>query len=470
MTISAVVDGGQTLAPDHRLPERDLLLDPMAMESRIGRIVGFPEHVVIERCALRRVKYRLGESLRVMYEVDVNGCRHVLTARAFPNHEVLDLSKFLGDGEAVHTCLCGTTLSSVSVDPTTNSVWWAFPADRRLKDLDDIAAPSPDWPQWPAAANLGWVRSELVEYRPEHCVTVRCTNASNQTIGFAKSFASGSARKLFARYNTVSSALAQVSGQVTGQVNGQVIGQVNHELSNEVRVPRALLWSERYQTLLLEPLPGLPWDQGGVTTLPATLGKLGRAIASIHQLTPVDLPRFDRLDTNRVLHCTELIAIARPDVGGLCSELQQLIGNGPPSVSPSVFLHGDVHPKNALCTPGQISLLDFDQASEGPAAADVASLLAVLHHGAIVNPSGPFAEAGLLGDCFAQGYASVRALPDADELRWFVAAALVAERAMRAVNRVNRSSLEHLETILAAALKTLRSTTIQRTTLQETTR
>jgi hypothetical protein len=61
-------------------------------------------------------------------------------------------------------------------------------------------------------------------------------------------------------------------------------------------------------------------------------------------------------------------------------------------------------------------------------------------------------------------------LPDADELRWFVAAALVAERAMRAVNRVNRSSLEHLETILAAALKTLRSTTIQRTTLQETTR
>jgi aminoglycoside phosphotransferase (APT) family kinase protein len=163
-----------------------------------------------------------------------------------------------------------------------------------------------------------------------------------------------------------------------------------------VRCPRVLWLSEYCSTLVLEAMPGLAWSDQNTVNLPQALEALGRAIAIVHELPAYDLPLFDRLDIGRVLHCTELIAIARPDVAELCRELQELLGGGPPrATTPPVFLHGDVHPKNALQSEHGIALLDFDQAGLGPAAADVASLLAVLRQGAIVNPSGPFADTDL---------------------------------------------------------------------------
>ncbi len=415
------------LAFDAQLPFRDEYLDPTLMAARIGRIVGLPDSAVIDRCELRRVKYRLGESLRVLYEIDVNRCRHVFTARAFPVNQAVN-STLLSD-IGMHTCECGVSLRRVSFDPISNAVWWSFPADRNLAHLADVIAPSPQW-----AAELGWVTSELVEYRPEHSATVRCIGDRNQTVGFAKTYANQSATLFADRYSRVAEGLTQHSG---------------------VRSPRVLWCSEPHATLLLEAMPGTLWSDESTTNLPHTLEALGRAIAMVHGLPAHDLPRFDRLDTDRVVHCTELIAIARPDVADLCRELHDLLHDGPPMTTTPVFLHGDVHPKNALHSADGIALLDFDQAGIGPAVADVSSLLAVLRHGSIVNPSG-FADPDQLGASFLHGYESIGARMSSEELSWFTAAALVAERAMRAVNRVNRASLTHLPAILTDAIRTLR--------------
>ena len=54
------------------------------------------------------------------------------------------------------------------------------------------------------------------------------------------------------------------------------------------------------------------------------------------------------------------------------------------------------------------------------------------------------------------GYASLRRLPNEATLRWYLAAALVAERGLRAVNRVQPEGLVHLNEILAAAAEVLR--------------
>ncbi len=108
------------------------------------------------------------------------------------------------------------------------------------------------------------------------------------------------------------------------------------------------------------------------------------------------------------------------------------------------MLHGDCHPKNALVDGKQIGLVDLDQAGTGPAAADLGSLLARLHVDELVG--GP--SAAPLAAAVSAGYAGVRPLPGDRSLQWHTAAALLAEQAMRAVNRVRLPVLDRLDALL----------------------
>ncbi len=79
-------------------------------------------------------------------------------------------------------------------------------------------------------------------------------------------------------------------------------------------------------------------------------------------------------------------------------------------------------------------MIDFDQGGSGAAAADMGSVLGTLLTTQLLRPD---TAVDGLGAAFLDGYRAVRALPSGAELRWYTAAALVAERAIRAVNRVN---------------------------------
>ena len=61
------------LAPDARLPRRDTLLDAPAMAERLSRLLGADGPVAIDRYDRGRVKYKLGDSLRVLHEVEIDG-------------------------------------------------------------------------------------------------------------------------------------------------------------------------------------------------------------------------------------------------------------------------------------------------------------------------------------------------------------------------------------------------------------
>ena len=119
-----------------------------------------------------------------------------------------------------------------------------------------------------------------------------------------------------------------------------------------------------------------------------------------------------------------------------------------PGRAPVVSLHGDVHTENVLFHGDEVHIIDFDQGGSGPASADLGSLLASLLTYQLVHPD----KAGDgLGVSLLDGYRSVRALPSEADLRWYTAAAFVAERAIRAVNRINESTLAVLPDLLALA-------------------
>jgi Ser/Thr protein kinase RdoA (MazF antagonist) len=220
-------------------------------------------------------------------------------------------------------------------------------------------------------------------------------------------------------------------------------------------VPAVLASSEEDRLLVVEAVGGRRIDTlRGPEHLEA-MRRFGAALATLHSL-PVSaaLPRFVRLEPAHQAPAAELIARARPDVAVAAARLAgELAGEAPPA-GEHVCLHGDVHLKNGLLQGRRVALIDLDQLGLGPAAADVGSAMAGIRYHALVTDD--IARGARLQQALLDGYASRRDLPDAPTLCWHVAAALLSERALRAVNRIRPDGLAHLGAVLADARAALR--------------
>jgi Ser/Thr protein kinase RdoA (MazF antagonist) len=183
--------------------------------------------------------------------------------------------------------------------------------------------------------------------------------------------------------------------------------------------------------------------------------RFGAALACLHSVpVPDGLPSFERLDAAQQAPAAEIVGLARPDVAAAAARLAgELADEARPGEAP-VCLHGDVHLKNGLLDGRRVALIDLDQAGSGQAAADVGSILAGLRYRALVTDERARGEK--LRGALLEGYASLRELPDPAVLRWHVAAALLTERALRAVNRIRPHGLAHLGAVLNDARAVLR--------------
>jgi aminoglycoside phosphotransferase len=389
------------LADDPALPARDEHLDTAWVSARLAALTG--RSVVPDR--LVRSKYRIGESLRTVHRVSIDGTPATVTGRMF------------ADGAAS----VARRAAGALFDEANQTVWWTFPDDRKLRDIAPVAR---------ADAHLGarlgiptWASSTVAEYAPERSLTVRADDAHGRTIAYVKLYAPGSVAldRFVGRYQRAARAFGGVAG---------------------VSVPRVL--GRSADAIAISPMPGGSWTAVAADEVHGVLRRLGAAIAHFHGIDPTDLAGpFGRLLVPRVVHSAELVAAARPDLADRLALVAGRLAGGPPAGDPQVLLHGDCHPKNSLVDGDRLALIDLDQAGIGSPACDIASLLARFDHGVVLGETNADA-ARRLGEAFLDGYASVRSLPSEASLRWHVAAALVAERAIRAVNRVNLRSLAAL--------------------------
>jgi hypothetical protein len=391
------------LASDPVLPGRDWLLDPAEVSAWFG-----------SPAVLERVKYRWGESLRVLYRLgspgDPDRPERLVGGRTFDPDAVAGIA-----ARAAADTPPGTP--TPRADHERHVVWWTFPDDRRLRHVAQRLV-GPDAPT-------------VVQYAPERSVTLRLGPASAPH-GFAKVYAAGTVdtTRLASRYNLVSDWLAR----------------------NGLSAPRAQV--DGPESLVLQPMPGTSWLTASRSRLVPAMRELGRAIGQLHR-APIDSPdrigltSFGRLGPARLERSGNLVASAVPSVSGPATSLaSRLVATHRPDPAP-VLLHGDCHPGNVLVSVDAVSLVDLDQSALGAPPADLGSLLARLRYGALVGePHADLAET--LAIAFLDGYAAVRALPDDADLRWHTAAALLAERALRAVNRVRPDGLDVLDDVLDA--------------------
>jgi aminoglycoside phosphotransferase len=396
------------LAADPMLPQRDLLLDGARVAPLLEQRLGLERPVELTRCEIARVKYRVGESLRVRYAVETRERRYAISCRAF----------VAGRSETAYRRALGHLVPTGELRPLAwmarlETVFWTFPNDRKLR-LDSLR-------ELPALLGPDLRSLHLVAYAPEKSATIGC-DGGGRRLAYAKVYAGNGAGRSLALHER----LAQAG----------------------MTVPRTLAAAP--SLLLVAPLAGRPLIELDGARLVAGHRLLGAAVARLHGLPPPDRARFRRLDPDRVHAAAELVARARPDV----AEAARLVVERAKLEleEPMVCVHGDLHPKNVLVRPDRIGIIDLDQTAGGPPSADIGGLLAGLRYARATGRLDPTAERDC-AEAFLDGYESVRPLPPPKALRRATASALLAERALRAVNRVRPEGLAALPQLLDEALE-----------------
>ena len=421
------------LAPDPAVPGRDVLLDGEIMAARLARLIGADGSARIDAYRRGRAKYRVGESLRIVHEVEVAGEPWLVASRTFRNGRNREVYE-----EALATARDSDPpappLRAVAHDPDLHAVFWAFPNDRKLTTLPALG-PDSDVVARLLGRPVG--ATVLAAYAPEKSATAACLDPSTgRPFAYAKVFASSDELAASQRAHAAIHERLGADGAL-------------------LRVPGVLAASEDERMLVVEAIEGRRIDGlRGPEQLQA-MRRFGAALATLHSLpVPDGLPRFGRLDPARQAQAAELLGRARPDVAAAAERLVRDLAAAVPPAGADVCLHGDVHPKNGFLQGRRVALVDLDQAGPGAAAAELGSALAGLRYHALVADEpgrGERVQRALL-----DGYAERRELPEPEALRWHVAAALLTERALRALSRLRPEGLACLGAVVADARAALR--------------
>ncbi len=414
------------LAPDEALPARDLLLDADLAPALVARHLEVPAGPVISACHRVKAKYRIGESLRVLFRVHVGEASQFVAARMFPDGRAAATYS-----EALTHAVPAGPLRPVGCDEENGIVFWAFPNDRRIRHLASLVRPRPEFD---SVLPGPWTGTRVVAYAPERAATAQCLGPAGEVLGYAKVYAGEDG----ARSQELHHRLVRGVGAVA-----------------ELELPRALGYSAVDRLLLVEALDGRPVGELEPARRIDGYRRLGAALARLHS-APLELTdRFRRLEASRLQQAGRLVGWARPELAALSESLSQLLaGRYRPGREPLVCLHGDVNSRNWLLQDDRVALIDLDQVAMGPAAADLGAALAGLKYREIIGEWSA-AEVRALRQALCSGYQAFRPLPATESLRWHTAAALLAERALRAVTRFRVDGLRHLEDLLNAAMAQL---------------
>ena len=173
------------LAPDPAVPHRDALLDGRRVAELLsGRLLdGEP----VEACRRKFAKYRVGESLRVVYRIAAGGRDHHVAARGFaPGASAMAYHR------ALSAAVPAPPLRPVVHVPELDAVFWTFPNDRRLTTLPLLAGRSGTLDRLVGRPS---VTPRLVAYSAERSASAECAGEDGRVLAYAKVHTGGVAER-----------------------------------------------------------------------------------------------------------------------------------------------------------------------------------------------------------------------------------------------------------------------------------
>jgi Ser/Thr protein kinase RdoA (MazF antagonist) len=162
------------------------------------------------------------------------------------------------------------------------------------------------------------------------------------------------------------------------------------QLGLPVPSPREIVEANGRVGLVMEAVPGDSM-MAHIMRSPERLSEFARRLAELHVAVnrlraPADLPSFANVLTRKIRHAARLDEAEREGVLALLADLP----------AGETLCHGDFHPGNLLVRDGGMVIIDWSDASRGPAMADVART-SLLFAGHIAHQEGnPDAQAPMV--------------------------------------------------------------------------
>jgi thiamine kinase-like enzyme len=415
-------------------------------------------------CQIERIKYKPGQNCLIVYKIVCSS--GVSKADRFSgsvaNHQLLtariyesggSLSRFKrAQTEHLIRPLIGSPLLHL---PDLDMVAWAFPNDRKLDNLPELAdldclrqvlLP----PLVAAVFGPGWritsLEREIAHYNPEHTCMVRVSvEMRHHQTGEAQT-------RLFYGKTYYDHEGAQTYYLMRQLWESQTTLRIAQPLAYDAR--RRILWQMGLsgRTLLAD-----AWDDPSFLTW---LQKAGAAVATLHQ-TPLTFPE----DGRSVDWLAELQTMGRllPQVRPSCYDnlekaVHRLLEQAHYlDTEPVATLHGDLHLGNFFITPNgnnnQIALIDLDNLHPGSPWKDVGSFIAgLLYRGLLLEIPDALTRQAVSAFCESYRQHVPWPLPQA-ALNWYTAAALINERTFRCVTRLKDGRLDIVERLVQLALQ-----------------
>lgn len=409
----------------------------------------------LEDCRMIHAKYRPGKNCLASYLLKINDLKtgqrreQIVTALFCRAGESRRLFEDARERPIVPIAL-GALSDGLFHLPELEAVVWAFPNDRKLTGLpvltDAQRLRSEILPEV-VARNFGDdceivdLTKNLIHYVAERACMVRVeldtrrrrTGARDSRVLFGKTYCLDEAETAWRGLQDLWESEARRHGRLlipqpaAYQPGIKTIWQMGLKGRTLVEYHA---WSARFSELLTD---------------------AGRAVATLHQTEISFVPPFERVEViSKLESSAALIAKVRPS----CREpLRELVGHliaGFNSIEqrPVVTLHGDLHLKNFFVTNDQVALIDLDNIGRGDPLLDVGSFVAAIHYRGLLEGRA-VEERELVARQFIEAYrANVAWTVSPSALNWYVAAALISERAYRCVTRMKAGRLEILDDLV----------------------
>ena len=390
------------------LPMLPRALAPEQMLEAFGRYLPPRDGTVWARCAIERVSYKPGKSTRVLYrlwkdnEAAESGRPHYFYSEFLP--AARSLSRYVQQRER------GGAGAPTGFVAEMDMVYWRFPADPRLVQLEDL---------W---RDGNW---SVVSYVP----TMSCVLAGN--------------------YGTEPTILKVFHDD---RVEG-VAAVMRALAAARVAVPRVLDVDVGRRLLILEHVPGVAfWSDPAHLAREVMVG-MARQAARLHD-TQAELPgvlahvAHGRREWAHFQDARSELASAFPGLRSRLDRLVTMLGEPPDNEAPAL-LHGDFHPAQFLVGAGEPRLIDWDNVCWGDPMYDLARFASHLYYKGRVYGR-PLREIESAVSAFRSAYVADGTRFVANRWFWHLAVSLVAKRAHRVLTRLEADGADcvsHLVTI-----------------------
>jgi len=441
---------GHRHAPaDAALPHLSRLLDLPAVGAVAGDIFTRRERrpARIRECVIERVKYRPGRNAVVAYRLSVD-----LPGEHAPVERLVSLATYPAAeaGARFETARSATATDDVQWLPAWDALARVFPADRKLPGLAALAdaatalretLPRLARDRWPAGTVLRNARHRVVSYFPDHTCTVRVDADVSLPSGTVVPW------QVYGkmRYDDAGTGTFRVMHALAARATDTVAFAKPLSYDRTSRV----LWQEGVQLPTLH--DGLA-SRGGTTML---LRRVAGAMATLHGSRIPDLPAARGSVLEDLGVAAEVVARGAPGLASRAGRLAGLLRDRAPDLPPGSTgtLHGDLHSRNVLVGGASVALIDLDRVHTDDPMRELGSLLAEFAwRDCLAGRDFDVRTASVLLDSYAEAGGSVS---DPAALLWHGAAALLHERARRAVTSLKPGWHAVLPSVLDCAARLL---------------